>query len=118
MSNLSQQQGLSSNLSMEKAERHYLKVPRQVSRQVKLVWGKKAKKQKSNKVAPSQGKDGKPKLKTMGSIGMETLSPRRTPSGHDLTRIYLDQYDLTYAYGGRPYTDAQNEFAKGLCGAK
>ena len=68
MSKLSQQQGLSSNLSMEKAERHYLKVPRQVSRQVKLVWGKKAKNKKSNKVAPSQGKDDKPKLKKQWAL--------------------------------------------------
>ena len=75
--------------------------------------GEESQNKKSNKVAPSQGKDDKPKLKkSMGSIGMETLAPRRTKSGHDLTRIYLDQYDLTYAYGGRPYPEAQNEFAK------
>ena len=111
---LSQWQGLMSSSTMEKEKRQYLRYLGKF-----LVTsgglGKKAKKTKSYKIvpsddAPSDDQDDKPK--SMGSTVMETLPLRRTKSGNDLTHIYLNQYDLTYAYGGRPYTDAQNEFAK------
>ena len=104
----SQSQSPSPRLTKEKSK--YFEVPRQVARRVDLGWGKEVKKQKPSKIAPSDEQDDKPK--SMGSTVMETMPPRRSKSGHNLTRIYLNQFNLTYSYGGKPYKLAQDEFAR------
>ena len=103
--------------SLKAENKHiYFRIPRQVDYDVELVWGI-PKRKNSARVAPNDKnnspvmlKDKKPGMGTM--VTKNALRVKRSKSGHDLTRISLNQFNLKYAYKGKDYPEAQDQYAK------